>query len=408
MRFSYYPLALFLIIFISCAKPDAVLPGASPKADSQNDESLSATQCPQGNIGEAIEGRYIVTLKEAADTSLMIANIRERKRRVRSRVNELMEKKKLFCEVTHVYSAAFEGFAGALTDSAVKALEEDPMIETVERDYFIGIGQTNRTKVSALVGQVVPWGIRRIGQGGISANTAWILDTGIDISHPDLNVDQGRSASFVCSEPDLGDRNGHGTHIAGIIGALDNDFGVVGVAPGNVLVSVKVMDANGDGTVSNVMEGLDYVYQYARKGDVINMSLTGGASSSLDQLTRKIATEKNVYFAIAAGNESRDACVNSPQRVNHENVYTVTAMDSTDTFASFSNYGACIDACAPGVMIASTYPNGQYAYLSGTSMAAPHVAGLLLQKNRVIQDGYAKNDPDGRADPIWVIDKVIH
>ncbi len=401
MRISYYVLLFFFSIVSACNKPDAVLPKSPAQTD--NGGSSSVSQCPQGNSGEAVEGRYIIALKSEAETPETIANIKDRKRHVRNKVNELITKKKLACSVTHVYYSAFEGFAGELSDSAVKALERDPVIESVERDYFVSLGQKSDKNSSEVSTQINPWGVRRVGKGTASGNTAWILDTGIDPEHPDLNVDQQRSVSFVCSENGLNDRNGHGTHVAGIIGAIDNDYGVVGVAPGNVLVSVKIMDGNGDGTVSNVMEGLDYVYRYARKGDVVNMSLSGGVSNTLDQLVRKIASEKNIYFAIAAGNESQNACTLSPQRVSHANVFTVSAMDSTDSFASFSNYGSCVDFCAPGVKIISTYPGGNYAYLSGTSMASPHIAGLLLQKNSMIQDGVVKNDPDGEPDPVMII-----
>lgn len=401
MRVSYYVLLFFFSIVGACNKPDAVLPKSPAQTD--NEGAASVNQCPQGTSGEAVEGRYIVALKSEAENSVTIANIRDRKRYVRSRVNELMEKKKLAFSVTHVYYSAFEGFAGELSDSTAKALEQDPLIESVEKDYFISLGQSSDKSSSEINTQISPWGVRRVGKGTESENTAWILDTGIDLNHSDLNVDQQRSVSFVCSEPGLNDRHGHGTHIAGIIGAIDNDYGVVGIAPGNILVSVKVMDGNGDGTVSNVMEGLDYVYQYAQKGDVVNMSLSGGVSNALDQLVRKIATEKKIYFAIAAGNESQNACSLSPQRVSHANVFTVSAMDSTDSFASFSNFGVCVDFCAPGEKILSTYLEGKYAYLSGTSMASPHIAGLLLQKNGMTQDGVVKNDPDGKADPIMIV-----
>lgn len=401
MRISCYVLLFFFCTIVACNKPDTVLPKSPSQKD--NEGTVSVGECPQGSSGEVVKGRYIVSLKSEPVNSVMIAAIKDRKRYVRSRVNRLMEKRKLAFSVTHVYYSAFEGFAVELSDSALKVLESDPGVESVEKDYFISVRKTSYKNSSETSTQINPWGVRRVGQGQASENTAWILDTGIDLDHPDLNVDHQRSVSFVCTEPGLYDRHGHGTHVAGIIGAIDNDYGVVGVAPGNVLVSVKVMDGNGEGTVSNVMEGLDYIYQYARKGDVVNLSLSGRISNALDQLVRKIASEKNIYFAIAAGNESQNACTLSPQRVSHDNVFTVSAMDSTDSFASFSNFGPCIDFCAPGVSIVSTYPDGRYAYMSGTSMASPHVAGLLLQSNNMIQDGAVRNDPDGKSDPVMVI-----
>jgi subtilisin family serine protease len=147
---------------------------------------------------------------------------------------------------------------------------------------------------------------------------------------------------------------------------------------------------------------LSYVNSNAKAGDVVNMSLgEDEVSAILDQQVKNTAA-KGIFIAIAAGNDHKPAINFSPGRANATNIYTVSAVDSLDNFASFSNYGNdAVDFAAPGVRITSTYLNGKYAIFSGTSMAAPHVAGLLLLKgNSITSSGTAKNDPDGTADPI--------
>jgi subtilisin family serine protease len=218
------------------------------------------------------------------------------------------------------------------------------------------------------------------------------------MDHPDLNVDTQRAATFLGSNTTPDDQNGHGTHVAGTIAALDNSVGVIGVAPGAKVVPVRVLDRRGSGAISGVIAGVDYVAANAAAGDAANMSLGGGISTALDQAVLNAAA-KGIKFALAAGNESKNADTSSPGRVNGTNIYTISAMDINNVWASFSNYGAAVDYCAPGVSIYSTYKDGGYATLSGTSMATPHVAGILLLTT-IKTDGYVINDPDGNPDPI--------
>ncbi len=241
-----------------------------------------------------------------------------------------------------------------------------------------------------------------VGYGDGTGKTAWVIDSGIDFSHPDLNVDQARSKSFISSKPSAEDENGHGTHVAGIIGAKNNNIGILGVASGATLVSLRVLDANGDGTLSSIIQALAYVNTNAKAGDVVNMSIgEDGISETLDQQVINTAA-KGILFAIAAGNDSKSANLYSPARANAPNIYTVSAIDSLGNFASFSNFGNdVVDVAAPGVHILSTYMGNRYAIMSGTSMATPHVAGLLLLRGRNISSaGTASNDPDGTPDPI--------
>jgi len=219
------------------------------------------------------------------------------------------------------------------------------------------------------------------------------------LDHADLNVDVARSRTFVDRTKNADDENGHGTHVAGTVAALNNTIGVVGVAAGAPVVAVRVLDRRGSGSYSWIIAGVDYVGANAKSGDVVNMSLGGPSSDALDQAVLNAAA-KGIKFAIAAGNESQNSNNVSPARVNHQNVYTISAMDSKDVFASFSNYAnPPVDYCAPGVNIYSTYKGGGYSTLSGTSMASPHACGVLLL-GAPRTDGYVLNDPDGNADPI--------
>jgi subtilisin family serine protease len=251
--------------------------------------------------------------------------------------------------------------------------------------------------------QTTPPGITRVGGPTkyLSGSKAWIIDTGIDLDHPDLNVDAASGRTFVPRTTTPEDDNGHGTHCAGIVAAIDNTIGVVGVAAGATVVPIKVLDKRGSGAYSTIIAGVDHVAANASTGDVANMSLGGGAYEPIDLAVIAMA-EAGVHVSLAAGNESDDANNHSPARAEGDNIYTISACASGDIWASFSNYGnPPIDYCAPGVSIYSTYKNGGYATMSGTSMAAPHACGVLLHTNgNPNSDGTVNGDPDGNPDPI--------
>jgi subtilisin family serine protease len=290
------------------------------------------------------------------------------------------------------------GFIATMTSDQAEALRHDGSIEAVEPDRVISLGSC----FTVVEPRLITWNINRIGYGNGIGKTAWIVDSGIDFDHPDLTVDQTRSRSFVDGQTSADDQNGHGTHVAGIIGAKNNTIGVLGVASGASLVALKVLDKDGDGNLSYIIQALAYINTVADAGDVVNMSVGGESGSDiLDQQVKNTAA-RGIYFAIAAGNDTKLANLSSPARVNASSVYTVSAVDSLDNFASFSNYGNdVVDFAAPGVRILSTWMDNKYAYASGTSMAAPHVAGLLLLRGRdITSSGVAKNDPDGTPDPI--------
>lgn len=319
-------------------------------------------------------------------------------------------------EIEHVYGSAIKGFSVKIAPGQLKKLQNDLSVLRIEEDKIISLIQPFRGKPdkggrnndsSTQPPQVTPWGITRIG-GSVSGalGTAWIIDTGIDLNHPDLNVnDTGLNKSFLggkqATNPD--DQNGHGTHVAGTIAAINNTIGVVGVAAGAKVVSVRVLDRRGSGTISGVIAGINYVAANAQTGDVANMSLGGGTSVSLDEavLNASTALGKDIYFVLAAGNERDNANNHSPARVNGKNIFTISAMSEGDIWASYSNYGnPPIDFCAPGSGIKSTWKNGDYNTISGTSMATPHVAGLLLSGWEGTSLGTVSGDKDNSPDPI--------
>lgn len=393
-------LLVLLSLIFACTKEQDPAP-APEKAPA---EENSAEACPTGTKGELVPDSYIVLFKEDGGVGIQNTTGINKIDFIRSRARQLAEKsgvKQL--DIKKTFAHGISGFAAKMTAAQAANLRNSSDVAVVEQNRIV---QVQPLQVDQLEhqGEVVPYGVKRVGCAVSTGTnkTAWILDTGIDINHSDLNVDKTRSRSFICEEADADDHNGHGTHVAGIIGAKKNGEGIVGVAPGNILVGLKVMGADGKGTVADIIEALQYVYKNARAGDVVNMSLSGGKSTILDNYVLKLASEKNLLFAVAAGNEASHAGEISPQRVNHSNVFTISAMDDKDVWASFSNYGnGPVDFCAPGVKILSTYHGGRYAVLSGTSMAAPHVAGLLLLNGaRINSDGEVTEDPDGTADPI--------
>jgi subtilisin family serine protease len=205
-------------------------------------------------------------------------------------------------------------------------------------------------EVTADAAQIVPGGVTRVGGPALTAGQlAWVIDTGIDLDNDDLLVLWPLSTNFVQSEPNDGqDLNGHGTHVAGIITAKNNAIDVVGVIPGNPVVAVRVLNSNGNGLISDIVAGVDYVASLARAGDVVNMSLSAPVRvAAIDQAVVR-AADSGILFALSAGNDHVDASTASPAGVNHPNVFTVSATGGDDCIASFSNFGSAVDFGAPG------------------------------------------------------------
>jgi subtilisin family serine protease len=285
-------------------------------------------------------------------------------------------------QARNVYSAALRGFAAELTAEQIQGLENDPEVDFIEPDSIMSINQ-----------QTLPYGINRVdadisstlagnGSGAVTNVDIFIIDTGIG-SHTDLNRVQ--HVNFA-GDGNNNDCNGHGTHVAGTAAARDNTTSVVGVCPGAPLIGVKVLGCNGSGSVSRIVQGIDWVTANSPRPAVANMSLGGGASTALDNAVRNSAAS-GVFYALAAGNSAANACNSSPARAGagtNNGIATVASTTSTNAESSFSNFGSCVDIWAPGSSILSTRLGGGTTTLSGTSMASPHVAGsaaLFLSRN---------------------------
>ena len=302
-----------------------------------------------------------------------------------------------------VRHAAARGFTAYVPQAALLRLAEDPRVLILEPDGAVQLDLPFEGAAGpGSGGQQTSYGLARVG-GSFdgTGKTAWIIDTGIDLDHPDLNTTRACHRNFVTKGADQtgNDGNGHGTHVAGIVAAKNNGIGTVGVAANAFVCAVRVLDNAGSGAWSWIVNGVNYVAANGASGEVANMSLGGsGTNATLEKAVQDASAR--VKFALAAGNNGANANNFTPARTNGANIYTVSAVGSNDCMPSWSNYGnPPVDYAAPGVGILSTYKGGGTKSLSGTSMASPHVAGILLGGS-IRANGQACNDPDGNPDPI--------
>ncbi len=299
-----------------------------------------------------------------------------------------------------IYEYALKGMSALVPPGRLEALRHDPRVAYVEADMEQHISdQSMPTGIQRIYANTNPQiGINGVDDYRVDVDVA-VIDTGVDLQHPDLNVQVGVNCynwwPFTAKCVAGGDDDHyHGTHVAGTIGALDNGIGVVGVAPGARIWPVKVLSSSGSGYASQIIAGIDWVTAHASTIEVANMSLGGSGFSQAEYDAIQRAVNAGVAFAVAAGNDDADARNYSPGGFN--NVLSVSALadfdgqpgglgsptcraDQDDTLADFSNWGPEIDVAAPGVCILSTYPieQGSYGTISGTSMASPHAAGAL-------------------------------
>jgi subtilisin family serine protease len=308
---------------------------------------------------EAGADRYVVVLKTAVNPSAVAS----------------LHAARYGAQVEFVYGHALAGYSAVIPAHRLAEVRADENVAYVEADGEMSV-----------VAQTLPWGIDKIdadvsstragdGSGAVTNVNAYIIDTGVDYGHADLNASASRHVNFA-NGPNK-DCHGHGTHVAGTVGAADNALDVVGVAPSVTLWGVKVLGCGGTGSNAGVIAGIDWVTANAIKPAVANMSLGGSLSKAVNDAVIRSANS-GVFYALAAGNSGAHACNASPAAAGagtNNGIMTVAATDSADMEASWSNYGSCVDIWAPGVSILSTRKGGGTTTMSGTSMASPHGAG---------------------------------
>ena len=363
--------------------------------------------------GEIIKGSYIVVLdsKIIEPTSNRLSKLKFSDRESKSKFASGLEKKAVVeinemlspgdfdkGKISSYYSTQFPGISVEdVSKEELVALLKTPGVKEIYHDMLIPdpmesvLAEEVEKSSESKLAQSVPCGIQRAGGFVNSSNSnawIWIIDTGIDLDHPDLNVvtNSTYAKSYVGGSPN--DCNGHGTHVAGTAAAINNNTGVVGVSAGAAVVPLRVFGCSGGASTSAILSALNHVGKNDLPGDSVNLSLGGffgaGCSSSTPYASAlRSLGNAGTWVAMAAGNSSADATRYSPACVNGTRIYTVASMTCNYGFSSFSNYNtSAVDVIATGSSVRSTWLNGGYRTISGTSMASPHVAGILHARNR--------------------------
>lgn len=388
-------------------------------------------------VGTVIPGAYVVTLR-SGDPAAVAA-----------------EHARLGVRVGSVLSAALNGYTARMGAGLAREVAADPRVSSVVADRAVTALTGGDSRSAAFLrvaaspenAQTTPSGVTRVGaadsstkagdgEGSVDADIA-VLDTGIDLDHPDLTVAGG--VNCVPGDKSYDDKRGHGTHMAGIAAARDNGTGVVGVAPGARVWAVRVLDEQGNGSLSTLLCGIEWVTDHADVIDVANMSLTGrdvdrGCEDGALHQAICASVEAGVTYTVAAGNSGSDARYFTPAA--YPEVITVSALadfdglpgalastpsrcrgGDDDEFAEFSNFGSPVDLLAPGVCIRGPWLEGAYATLTGSSQSAAHVAGaaaLYVSANgnatpaevrdALVDAGSTSwltgTDPDGEPEPL--------
>ncbi|MFG2669363.1 S8 family serine peptidase [Streptomyces sp. NPDC048445] len=324
-------------------------------------EAAPVTAAPLYHSGRAVPGQYIVRLDRAANVPGTVAS--------------------LGIKTMFTYDTVLQGFSAALTSAQLDAVRATPGVTAVEENSVIAVSDGTRSERQSRAA-AASWGLDRIDQRNLPLDgefnavgtgtntTGYILDSGIDFGHSEFGGRAVAGFDAVGDGRNGQDCNGHGTHVAGTVGGE-----TFGIARSAKLVSVRVVDCSGEGSIAGTIAGLDWVARNAVQPAVLNASLGDSYSSALNLAADALA-ESGVLPVVSAGNDAKDACTASPASA-HE-VLAVGASDRTDRQTGFSNYGPCVSLFAPGQDIASAKLGGGSVSKSGTSMASPHVAGVAL------------------------------
>ena len=380
--------------------------------------------------GDKIPGQYVVLLDEDFVNSFLKTVSRKsftsrKQKAVEADKYASMARKKILKyatttmglsadDIINIYTGAIPGFSVKVPNTksngflmkAKSKREVNAIMQDVEVSAASLSSAAPETIEYDLFSQEASWGKSLVG--GCNCEKAkywlWVLDTGIDMDHRDLNVvtEKKYAVSFVPGES-VDDGHGHGTHSAGIMAAKNNSIGTVGIAAGAPVVPIKVLANSGGGSFAWVLAGLDHVALYAWRGDIANLNFTSTGYGPIDQAVKELG-RRGIYVTMPAGNENKKVDNVSPARVNGDKIYTVSAIDNKYFVTGFSNFGNSVDFAAPGVGIKSTYKRNGYAALTGTSVAASHLAGAILAKRTCAGYGYyykeVLKDKDSNKDKI--------
>jgi hypothetical protein len=390
-----------------------------PLIDVQSTQALPGSTVAKGLNPEIIPDEYIVIFKEdlpemqslaqnpratvdpqarsshsmPPPNGLQDAQYASRNQAIKAMMTQVLEENGLpTAKVSKTYDLGSRqgGLIKTSNQADIQKLKKDSRVAVVEQNEVIALELNPGAKGRLIPAddgpdeEEEPYGVNKVG-GATDMRTChrwvFIIDSGIDMDHPDLNVNTRFSRSFVDGDSDPNDGFGHGTHVAGIIGAKDDGQGLVGVAAGVTLVAYKVLDDQGYGTKASLLAAIAELSNITIPGDVVNISLGTDKSEALKLAIETAKSQRGIYFAISAGNEAMNTNAFSPADISSSNVHIIGSVDRNEKLSSFSNYGTNVHYLSYGSKVYSTYKDGMYCTLSGTSMAAPHVAGLLLVGN---------------------------